>query len=103
MFETVVCSSLQESRQLLEREDFALVFCEDRFEDGAYRDLLTQAQRPRRVPVVVMISTADPDAIFQDAMALGALGVVPVPCSRKDVQWMVIRATQQGQARRSAR
>ena len=103
MFETVVCSSLEESRRLLDREDFVLVFCEDGFEGGAYRDLLSQSQRPRRVPVVIMISGADRDAVFQDAMALGAFGVVGVPCSRKDVQWMVIRATHQGQSRRSAR
>ena len=102
MFDTVVCASVEESTRLLEREDFALVLCEDRFGGGAFRNLLSQSQRPRKVPVVIMISDANPDAIFQEAMTLGAFGVLAIPCSRKDVQWMVVRATQQGQARRSA-
>ena len=102
MFDTVVCSSLEESTRLLDREDFALVLCEDRFASGAYRNLLTQSPRPRKVPIVIMISDAEPEAVFHEAMALGAFGVLAIPCSRKDVQWMVIRATQHGQARRSA-
>jgi len=93
MFETVVCSSPRESMGLLEKEDFALVFCDERFEGGTYRDLLFGAPS-RKAPVVVMISDKDPEPVFRDAMSLGALGVLSSPCSRTDVQWMVIRATQ---------
>src|SRR5271165_5749400 len=93
MFETVVCSSPRESMEILEKEEFALVFCEERFEGGTYRDLLFGAP-PRNAPVVVMISDKDPDLVFREAMSLGALGVLSSPCSRTDVQWMLIRATQ---------
>ena len=93
MFETEVRSSLRESRDLVEKRDFALIFCEECCEDGTYQDLLSTG-RSRKVPVVVMISDADQDFVFREAMALGAFGVVARPCSRKDVQWMVIRATQ---------
>src|SRR5579863_6320194 len=41
MFETVACSLLRDAEDLLARQEFALVFCEDRFEDGGYRDLLS--------------------------------------------------------------
>jgi DNA-binding NtrC family response regulator len=96
MFETVACSLLRDAEDLLARQEFALVFCEDRFEDGGYRDLLSVVAPSHKVPVVVMISDVGEDSIFRDAVALGAFGVVPNPCSTKDVQWMVIRATQGG-------
>jgi len=96
MFETVVCSSLRESEALLGEKDFAVIFCEDRFRDGAYPELLSVVGRSHKIPIVVMISNVEEDALFREAMALGAFGVVPNPCSTKDAQWMVIRATQGG-------
>jgi DNA-binding NtrC family response regulator len=93
MFETVVCTSVQESRDCLERKDFALIFCEEQCEGGTYSDLLPVA-RSRKVPVVVMMSDVDQSCVFQNAMAAGAFGVLASPGSRQDVQWMVIRATQ---------
>ncbi|MGA8154011.1 MAG: hypothetical protein WB952_23880 [Terriglobales bacterium] len=95
IFETVVCSSIRESGELLDKKDFAIVFCGERCADGTYRDLLSVA-RPRRVPVVVMISDGDQDFVFREAMTLGAFGVLASPGSRQDVQWMVIRATHKG-------
>lgn len=102
MFDTVVCSSVGEAENLLTERDFAIVFCEDRFRDESYADLLSVAGRQCKVPVVVMISDGDQDSVFREAMALGAFGVVPSPCSTQDVQWMVIRATQQGTSLKSA-
>jgi DNA-binding NtrC family response regulator len=93
MFETVVCSSLRESQELLAGKEFALVFCRETLEDGTYSDLLSLVKGTHGVPVVVMISDVEEDQLFREAMALGAFGVVPHPCSTKDVQWMVIRAT----------
>lgn len=99
MFETVVCSSSQESLNLLQKKDFALIFCEEHCRDGTYHDLLAVALS-RKAPVVVMISDTNQDGVFREAMALGAFGVVANPCTRKDVQWMVIRATQKDSASR---
>lgn len=96
MFETVVCSSLQEAKDLLAEKNFALVFCEERFVDGTYADLLTVVGRSHKVAVVVMISDVNQDSVFREAMALGALGVVANPCSIQDARWMVIRATEHG-------
>ena len=92
MFETVACSSCGESMGLLDYQEFALVFCEEHCDDGTYRDLLPKA-RSRKAPLVVMISDESRDVGFQEAMTLGAFDVVANPCSRSDVQWMVIRAT----------
>jgi DNA-binding NtrC family response regulator len=101
MFETVACSSADESLRLLEQEDFALIFCAEQYADGTYRDLLRSAQ-PHKAPVVIMVSDPNPDAVFREAMSLGALGVLNSPCSKADVQWMVIRATQKGPAVRAS-
>src|ERR1700733_1715113 len=99
MFDTVVCSSVREAEDLLAKRDFALVFCEDHFKEGTYVGLLSVFGQHSKVPIVVMISDGDQDFVFREAMALGALGVIPNPCSAKDVQWMVIRATQHGVVR----
>jgi CheY-like chemotaxis protein len=101
LFETVACSSGRESLRLLEQEDFALIFCAEQYVDGTYRDILASAP-PHKAPVVIMISDPNPDAVFREAMSLGALGVVSIPCSKADVQWMVIRAMQKGPAVRAS-
>jgi DNA-binding NtrC family response regulator len=94
MFETVVRSSLRAAADLLAQMDFALIFSEERFDDGTYPQLFSFLKGVYKTPVVVMISDVDQDSVFRQAMALGALGVVASPCSTKDVQWMVVRAAQ---------
>lgn len=89
MLETIVCSSLQESKAHLSKQDVAVIFCQDRLKDGTYRDLLSVVSK---VPVVVMITDVNQDGVHREAIELGALDVVASPCSRKDVQWMIIRA-----------
>lgn len=102
MFETVACSSVAEADKLLTEKDFAVIFCKDHFNGEGYAALLSAMGRRCRIPVVVMISDVNQDSVFQDAMALGAFGVVPSACSIKDVQWMVVRAAQQGAGSKAA-
>ena len=101
-FETVVRASLEDSRESLRRQDFALIFCEDECEDGTYRDLLSMV-RDNKIPVVVMTPLAEQGCVLGEAIELGALDVLPSPFSRQDVQWMVISATQRGSVSRIAR
>lgn len=93
-FEIVGSSSLLESADLLNRHEYALAFCEQQGEDSAFRDFLSRARRSR-VPVVVLTATSGEQETLQQALALGASDVLPSPCSKQDVQWMVIWATQQ--------
>lgn len=92
-FETVTCTSLRESRNLLQKREFALIFCEDRIADGAYTDLLPISQDSDKTPVVVMTRDGSEDNAFREATHSGAWDVLPIPFSRNDVQWMVIHAT----------
>jgi DNA-binding NtrC family response regulator len=94
-FETVGCSSLQKACDLAPNKKFAVIFCEDRFQGSSYTDLLSSPCF-QNVPTVVMIPADRPDPDFKQAIELGALDVLPVPCSKQDVQWMVIHATQRG-------
>ena len=103
MFETVVCSSLQKAADLLAQSDFALIFSEERFDDGTYSQLLSFLRGAYKVPVVVMISDAHEDSVFREAMALGAFAVVASSCSAKDVQWLVIQATLSGMSSSKSR
>ncbi len=98
MFRTAVCASLQEWRDLADGKDFAVAFCDDCFEGGTYRDFLAMMPRPRKLPVVVLISESNQYEASRDAVALGAFDVIPNPCSKQDVQWVVIRALKQGPA-----
>jgi DNA-binding NtrC family response regulator len=93
--ESVACSSLQEAKCLLVRQGFGIVFCQDVLPDGTYRDLLSTVQLPaNKTRVIVLISDAGKDGAYREAMELGAFDAVPSPCSKKDVQWVIIRATQ---------
>jgi DNA-binding NtrC family response regulator len=93
MFETVTCATVQGLSDLLQRKEFALIFCEENYEDGTYQDLLS-AVRSHKVPVVLMMANVDQDDVFREAMASGAFGVIGNSCSRRDVQWMVVQAVQ---------
>jgi CheY-like chemotaxis protein len=92
-FESVVSHSFQESLELLGRQEFILVFCEERADDVAYRDFLGRA-RKSKIPVVVISALSGRDEVFRESLALGAVDILPSPCSKQDVQWMLISVTQ---------
>lgn len=92
--EPVYCSSLQEALGALPDATLSLIFCEDKLEDGTYVDLLRTLGKPMKTRVVV-ISQAEDDEKYNEAIELGAFDVISSPCRPSDVQWMVIRAIQE--------
>lgn len=77
---------------MITRPDIALIFCDDCLPDGSYRDLLDGLPRmTRRAPLVVVMSGQDRDRTYREAMEQGAFDVIASPCSKQDVQWIVIR------------
>jgi CheY-like chemotaxis protein len=103
MFEIVVCATAAESRELLSKQEFALAFCEHRFEGNSYAELVSILPPLRRMPVFVMISEANRDRISSDAMTAGAIGVLAVPFSKQDAQWAIIQGVQSTSSRRRVR
>jgi DNA-binding NtrC family response regulator len=85
-------STLRECREILARRRVGLVFCDRHVADGNYQDLLAaypqSGDRPR---VVVTSRSADWDE-YREAMRCGAFDIIPVPCRRADVEWMVVQA-----------
>lgn len=88
---------------MIARPDIALIFCDDLLPDGSYRDLLSALPRTsRKVPLTVVISGEDRDRTYREAIEQGAFDVIPSPCSKQDVQWVVIRATDLAQVARTS-
>lgn len=93
MLESLICPSIQNASPLIARPDIALTFCDDYLPDGSYRDLLNALPRvTRRAPLVVVMSGEDRDRTYREAMEQGVFDVIASPCTRQDVQWIVIRA-----------
>jgi DNA-binding NtrC family response regulator len=94
----VCCSGVQEARSLLPNARPSLIFCDEMLADGTYRDLLHELGKPAKTHLVVISLT--PDLHYNEAIGLGAFDMIASPCRRTDVQWIAIRAMQEG-ARRS--
>jgi DNA-binding NtrC family response regulator len=93
MLEGIICPSLAEARAAITKPGVALVFCDDVWGQGSYRDLLNLLPKAgRRVPLVVVMSEENRDQTYRDAMEQGAFDVIASPCTKQDVQWVVIRA-----------
>ena len=97
--EPLFCSGIKEATELLPRTGRTLIFCEERLSDGDYRDLLHELGRTRRALLVVISATGDLDRVYREATALGAFEAIASPCTPADVQWIAIRALQDGQRR----
>jgi DNA-binding NtrC family response regulator len=93
--EPTCCSSFQQARSLLPDETLSLIFCEDRLADGTYRDLLRGFGKPLKTRFVVISPAPELEAAYNEALQLGAFDMIASPCSKSDVQWMIIRAVQE--------
>ena len=104
MLDVLAYSSLSEAQTAIARADVAVIFCDDVLPDGSYLDLLAAMPKAtRKVPFIVVMSREDQDRIYREAMEHGAFDVIVSPCSRQDVQWVVIRAMDLTQLPRTTR
>lgn len=91
----VSCETLRDAQAALRRRAVRLVFCESALADGSYRDLLALLDTKRPKPrTVVMTLGVEPEKEHLEALQSGAFDSISKPCSRNDVQWMVIHALQ---------
>lgn len=96
----VCCSGVNEARSLIRGSNPTLIFCDEKLDDGSYRDLLRDFTAPRKPCFVVMASSPDVDQTFKEAVSLGAFDLIAEPCRRSDVQWIAVRALRE-EAKRS--
>jgi DNA-binding NtrC family response regulator len=99
----VCCSGVTEARSLMRGSNPTLIFCDEKLDDGSYRDLLRDFTAPRKPCFVVMASSPDVDQTFKEAVSLGAFDLIAEPCKRSDVQWIAVRALQEDAKRSGSR
>lgn len=90
--DTVTCSTRAQAEELLSRQDFVLIFCDEHLADGSYQDLVHFRDSAREVPrVVVTTRTGEWDLYFK-ALNKGAFDIVRAPWHPTDIEMILIRA-----------
>jgi DNA-binding NtrC family response regulator len=96
-------STVQQAHEVLSTHSIRLVFCEENFAHGSYRDLLAAVRTPQtRTPFVLMLSSGEWEE-YLEAMSLGATEVLRCPLQPTDVELTLIRVAREheGQSDRS--
>jgi DNA-binding NtrC family response regulator len=90
--DATVCSSRRQAEEVLARQAFEIVFCDELLTDGSYTELIHPNHYDGRIPrVVVTTRTGEWDLYFA-ALAKGAFDVIRSPWHTLDVEWTLIRA-----------
>ena len=91
-------SKIEQAREVLAVHSLRMVFCEENFADGSYRDLLASIRTNHpKIQLVLMLSTGEwPE--YLEATKLGAAEVIRCPLQPTDVELSLMRAARQEQA-----
>jgi DNA-binding NtrC family response regulator len=98
-------STVQQAHEVLSTHSIRVIFCEENFADGSYRDLLATGRTLQiRTPLVLMLSTGEWEE-YLEAMSLGATEALRCPLEPTDVELTLIRIARQheGQTDRPVR
>jgi len=91
-------STVQQAHEVLSTHSIRLIFCEENFADGSYRDLLAAVRTPQtRTPLVLMLSTGEWEE-YLEAMSLGATEALRCPLQPTDVELTLIRVAREHEA-----
>jgi DNA-binding NtrC family response regulator len=84
--------TLRDAREILARQSFGVVFCEERLPDGLYGDLLAEVRLDKRdTRFVVMLCVGEWEE-YLNALRLGASEVLRCPLHPTDVDLAMIHA-----------
>jgi DNA-binding NtrC family response regulator len=88
-------STVQQAHEVLSTHSIRVIFCEENFADGSYRDLLSAGRTLQiRTPLVLMLSTGEWKE-YLEAMSLGATEALRCPLEPTDVELTLIRVARQ--------
>jgi DNA-binding NtrC family response regulator len=88
-------STVQQAHEVLSTHSIRVIFCEENFADGSYRDLLAAVHTPPiRTPLVLMLSTGEWEE-YLEAMSLGATEALRCPLQPTDVELTLIRVARE--------
>ena len=88
----LACSTLSQAEEVLSTHKIDLVFCDEHFSGGSFRDLLRTTQGWISKPHIVAIFHLGDWAEYKEAMQLGVFEVISSPFHPTDVELAVIRA-----------
>ncbi len=88
------CLTLKEARRGLRRGNHALVLCEAELQDGTYLDVLATLKHKLDQIRVIVLAESHSEVGYNHAIESGAFDVISSPCSRTDVQWIIMQAVQ---------
>jgi len=95
VLEIILCCSVEEARSHLRDSDVHLIFCQNCLTNETYRDLMLLLENlGRDIPVILVVPEEDREFSHQEAIERGVFDIVASPCTRRDVQWMIIRTIQ---------
>ncbi|MGH9326917.1 MAG: hypothetical protein ACRD2B_09585 [Terriglobia bacterium] len=83
----IFAPTLRDAKEVLGKQQVAVVFCQVELEDGNFRDILNSSERAR-APVVVCAPAYDKEVCL-DAMCQGAFDFIAFPYAKKEVDWIL--------------
>jgi DNA-binding NtrC family response regulator len=84
-----LCSTISDLRAHLKQDRIDLVFCQARFEDGTFRDLLRLVDSFQTGVAVVVCSDFYDKGTYIEAMSLGAFDYLAFPYRKSEVEWVI--------------
>jgi DNA-binding NtrC family response regulator len=90
----ICVSSVNQCRDLPNRDGIGLVFCDRHVKDGDYRDVVSAmgTSAVYGIPKVVLMADLASPTEYQQAKLHGVFDVISSPCRPTDIEWMVIQA-----------
>jgi DNA-binding NtrC family response regulator len=90
--DVVACSNCLQAADVLAKQTFELVFCDESLPDGSYADLLHPVGGSGSSPRVVVITRNGDWDLYFEALSKGAFDVVRQQGYPTDLEMIVIRA-----------
>lgn len=90
--DVTVCSTREQAEDVLSRQAFEIVFCDDHLPDGSYSDLIRCGQYEHRIPRIAVTTRTGEWELYFEAIGKGAFDVLRSPWYATDVEMAVIRA-----------
>ena len=90
--DVTVCSTREQAEDVLSRQAFEIVFCDDHLPDGSYSDLIHAEHYDHRIPRIAVTTRTGEWELYFEAIAKGAFDVIRSPWYTPDVEMTVIRA-----------
>jgi DNA-binding NtrC family response regulator len=88
------CSTLAETQEILIKKEVELLFCDEDFPGGSFRDVLKQESERHHPPNIAVVLEGGEWPEYLEALLLGAFGVCPRPRNMNELELCITRILQ---------